>query len=335
VCRWADEQGQELHIFVMTAEQFRAGRTAEQVDSENCGSAQHTLLLDEFYRTAIHLAGGYPLWWLIPADQEGDYARWARQLCDCRFVREDAFVDFGPVPRLPPGEFLGAGVWQLYKGIDDPWKAILKLMLIESYARSEHAEPLALAYKRRVHGGGVQADDVDPYILLYRHLEAYLAQETERLELVRRCLYLKTGLRLSRVERQQQRDDWRVRLLEQIVTAWGWTLTQLRRLDRRAQWRLGEVQRERRVIVNELTRGYRELSLLAREHKVRPNIREDDLVLLGRKLYAAFQRKAGKIELINNGIAPSLSEDSLAFHHASARPQAEPAEDWRVYRDLA
>lgn len=34
---------------------------------------------------------------------------------------------------------------------------------------------------------------------------------------------------------------------------------------------------------------------------------------LGRRLYAAFERKAGKVEYLNPGIAPDLSEDTLTL----------------------
>ena len=56
----------------------------------------------------------------------------------------------------------------------------------------------------------------------------------------------------------------------------------------------------------------------ARDQKLESAIGARDLHLLGRKLYAAFQRKAGKLELVNPGISPDISEDSLAFVHASA-----------------
>lgn len=331
--RWAADFGVELHIFVLSADGFRGGRLDQRVDDENCGSAQHYLLLDEFYRTAIHLGGKFPLWWLIPAEREQDYAELVRQLVECRFIKAEEYLDFGPIPSIPPAEFVGAGIWQLYKGIDAPWKAILKLLLIENYA-GEHQRPLALAFKEAVFGGQLDADEVDPYVMLYRFLEGWLlsAGAEERLELLRRSFYLKASLPLSRLE--NPRNDWRANLLLNLVHDWGWDDTQIRRLDRRPYWRVGEVQRERRTIVNALTHSYRFLSRLAREQGVRASIRPEDMTLLGRKLYAAFQRKAGKIEVINPGIAPSLAEENLAFHHRTASPEGGSGDGWLLYRDL-
>lgn len=330
ICDWASTLGLELHIFLLSGQQLRTGRLEEQVDTDNCGSAQHFLLLDEFYRTAIHLAGRYPLWWLIPADVEENYEALVRHLCERRFIKAEDYLDLGSVPRIPLGEFLGAGVWQLYKGIDAPWKAILKLLLIESYAGDEGLRPLCLELKRAVYAGQSKPEQLDPYLMLYRHLEAYLKNSGEsRLGLVRQAFYLKTGINLSRADSSVPK--WRRRQVEALVADWGWSTEQLKWLDNRHQWRVEDVQRERRGIVGELTRSYRFLSQLARTQHRTAVIQPQDMALLGRKLYAAFQRKAGKVEMINPNIAPDLGEENLAFYHAGAGE----SEGWRLYRDLA
>jgi len=331
---WAATLGVELHVFVLSAEDWRAGRQRAEVAGENCGSAQHYLLLDEFYRTSIHLGGRYPLWWLIPADKEARYDDCARQLIDCRFIKADEYIDFGPAPSIPQTEFLGAGVWQLYKGIDAPWKAILKLLLIECYARTGEEPLLSSVFKRSVYGGEIRADRLDPYVLLYERLEHWLrAQDApERLELVRRSLYLKAGLPLTRTEATG--DSWRAGLLQELIATWGWGAAELRELDNRQQWRAEDVVTLRRLIVSELTHSYRLLSRLAREHGGQANISAHDMNLLGRKLYAAFQRKAGKVELINPGLAPSLAEENLSFHHRSEQGGGADSNGWLLYRDL-
>ena len=329
---WAATLGVELHVFVFSADDWRAGRHRAEVTGENCGSAQHFLLLDEFYRTGIHLGGCYPVWWLIPVDDEARYESCVRQLMENRFIRRDEYIDFGPVTHIPEEEFLGAGVWQLYKGIDAPWKSILKLLLIECYAQAGPRPLLSAVFKRAVHGGEACADNLDPYVLLYRRLEDWLKETDarERLELVRRSLYLKAGLPLSRIAEGQ--DSWRTRLLQALVSRWGWSEKALAELDNRQSWRAEDVVRLRRTIVGELTHSYRMLSEMARTQGTRCLISAGDINLLGRKLYAAFQRKAGKIELINPGLAPTLAEENLAFHHVSE--QGMEASGWLLFRDL-
>jgi adenylate cyclase class 1 len=332
VSAWAASLGVELHVFVFCAGEWRERRQRAEVVGENCGSAQHYLLLDEFYRTSIHLAGCYPIWWLIPAHCEHRYHECMRQLLDFRFVRSDEYIDFGPVAAIPDEEFLGAGVWQLYKGIDAPWKSVLKLLLIECYAQTAGQQLLSGRFKQAIFEGETGADALDPYVLLYNRLEDWLSgpDAMARLDLVRRSLYLKAGLPLTRAEATP--NHWRNHLLTKLVTQWGWTDKTLASLDNRQNWRADDVMTLRRTIVAEFTHSYRLLSRMAREHGTQAAISASDINLLGRKLYAAFQRKAGKIELINPGLAPSLAEENLAFHHQSE--QGSDGDGWLLYRDL-
>ncbi|KPQ28687.1 MAG: adenylate cyclase, class 1 [Marinobacter excellens HL-55] len=330
--QWAATLGVELHVFVFSAADWRAGRQRAEVTGENCGSAQHFLLLDEFYRTSIHLAGQYPLWWLVPADAETDYEQCRRRLVECRFIKASDYIDFGPVPSIPPEEFPGAGIWQLYKGIDAPWKAILKLLLIECYATDSSQPLLSASFKQSIYQGQTCPDALDPYVMLYQRLEQWLLSSgtPERLDLVRRSLYLKAGLPLTRAGNAG--DQWRIELLRSLVQHWGWSDARVQSLDDRQRWRAEEVTGLRRVVVEELTHSYRLLSRLAREQEARATITASDINLLGRKLYAAFQRKAGKIELVNPGLVPSLAEENLSFHHQSE--QGGTGDGWLLYRDL-
>ncbi|WP_375176650.1 class I adenylate cyclase [Marinobacter mobilis] len=332
VSAWAASLAVELNVFVFSADDWRQGRQQAEVTGENCGSAQHYLLLDEFYRTGIHLGGCYPMWWLVPVADEHRYNHCVRQLVDCRFIRASEYIDFGAVPRIPREEFLGAGVWQLYKGIDSPWKSILKLLLIECYAIHPDQEPLALTFKAAVYRGETDPDTLDPYIQLYRRLEQWFVQadSADRLELVRRSLYLKAGFPLSRSGASG--DQWRARLLRELVVGWGWDEATLGFLDNRQAWRVEDVMGLRRSVVSELTHSYRLLSRLARSQGNDSAISHRDLNLLGRKLYAVFQRKAGKLELINPNLAPSLAEENLSFYHQSE--QGGSGEGWLLYRDL-
>lgn len=331
LAEWALTFGIELHVFVFSAADWRNGRPRAEVQGENCGSAQHYLLLDEFYRTGIHLGGCYPVWWLVPSEQEAHYRECVTRLTDNRFIRGDEYIDFGAVPAIPAKEFLGAGVWQLYKGIDAPWKAILKLLLIECYAQTQEQPVLSRVFKEAVFHGVTEADVLDPYVMLYQRLEQWLTEAGagKRLDLVRRSLYLKAGLPLTRAA-EQGTALWRARLLRTLVTDWGWQQEQIDALDNRHLWRAEEVSVLRRVVVSELTHSYRLLSKMARAHGEQAAINANDISLLGRKLYATFQRKAGKVEQVNPGLAPTLAEENLAFYQ---QPE-QAGNGWLLYRDL-
>jgi adenylate cyclase, class 1 len=351
ISQWAAQQIRlEVHFFLMHSSEFSSQRT-QHLSSEASGSAQHYLLLDEFYRTALWLAGKIPLWWFVPASQEQDYANYREKLLGKRFLKEEDLIDFGSLPEIPTNEFVGAGVWQLYKAIESPYKSVLKLLLLEVYASAhlnnaepmyvtgdehlgtvqanDNTEPLALSFKRAIYEGISDADILDPYVMVYRRIEFYLQQhnQQQRLELARHCFYFKANSALSRSSRQANK-SWQRQLLESLVKEWQWSTHQLHMLDNRAYWKAPHVISERALLVNELNHSYRLLNELSRQHLQDRAISSDELSILGRKLHAAFERKAGKIEWINPGISRDLSEDALCL----IRDTKDTGDSWQVIR---
>jgi adenylate cyclase class 1 len=311
---WAAELGLEAHFFVMDWDGFKRGERGG-VSTEDCGSTQHYLLLDEFYRTGLLIAGRPPIWWLVPPGADEQHEHYADTLRGKRYIRPDETLDFGGVAQIPAGEFIGAGVWQLYKGIESPYKSVLKLLLTEVYA-SEYPQSQSLSqrFKKAIYSGSLDIDELDPYVMIYRRLEHYLLErsEYERLELVRRCFYLKVGKKLSKPPQHQQA-SWQRILLQKLVSEWGWTQQQLVQLDRSAQWKAPQVTEERKQLVRELTNSYRFLADFGRRSRSEAAINSHDMTILGRKLYATFERKAGKIDRINPGIASDLTEENLSL----------------------
>ena len=312
--RWADSNSLEVHFFLMDPISFRTGVRSD-LSGEDCGSAQHYLLLDEFYRTSIMVAGRFPLWWMVPAYEEKNYPDLADTLVRKRFLAKDDCVDFGGIADFPAGEFIGAGMWQLYKGIDSPYKSVIKIVLTEVYA-SEYpkVECLSIIYKKAVYGGRLNLDELDPYVMLYRKIEHYLQsrQELRRLELIRHCFYFKVNENISRSVKPNE-SNWRRDLMRRLTLEWGWDEPYIKQLDNRKRWKINRVRAERQELVQELNHSYRFLSAFARNNTIEASIKQEDMNLLGRKLYAAFERKGGKIELVNPGITSSLVEEHLSF----------------------
>jgi len=328
---WAASQGAEAHFFLIDPTRFVRGERDTQLSSEDCGTTQHYLLLDEFYRTAIWLAGRTPIWWLVPVYEEASYDRYTHTLMSKRFIRADETLDLGHLAHIPPGEFIGAGLWQLFKGIESPYKSVLKLLLIEVYA-SEHPKVhcLSLRFKQAVFANRLDLDELDPYVVVYRRIEEYLTArgEPERLELVRRALYLKVNRKLTGSNSRTQ--SWQRSLLKRLAHEWQWDHRQLALLDSRSQWKVRQVGSERRALVKELNYSYRFLTQFARTEQTVSLINKRDLNVLGRRLYAAFERKADKVEFINPGIAPDLAEDTLTLVHAPNKKELGQTQ-WGLY----
>ena len=250
---WAASQGCEAHLFLIDA----------QLRNDEGGEPRQRLLLDEFYRTAIWLAGRTPMWWWVPVDEEARYAEFAQGLLARRVVGGDETIDLGHLAHIVPDEYLSAGLWQLFKGIESPYKSLLKLLLIEVYA-SEHPRVscLSLSFKQAVYANQLDLDELDPYLVVYRRLEHYLIErgDLQRLELVRRSLYLKVGHKLSAVAAGVQ---WQYLLLQRLTREWGWDELHLAMLDSRSQWEVQQVSHECRALARELSVSYRFLSQLA------------------------------------------------------------------------
>lgn len=331
--KWAESIHIEAHFFLMEAEKFRQGQHS-LLSSESSGTAQHFLLLDEFYRTTVWLAGRLPLWWFVPVAHEKNYDEYTKNLLEKRFLRARDYIDFGGIPEIPANEYIGAGIWQLYKGIDSPYKSVLKLLLLEAYANDHFDEPLSLTLKQKIYEQLAQhkdldADALDAYVLVYQRLEEYLQAQNQltRLELVRRCFYFKSGKQLSRTSRNPTK-AWQRLLLEKIIKDWGWGHHHLTMMDNRAYWKSPHVLAERNLLANELSQGYRLLVDMNKNSASEAAISGNELLILGRKLHAAFERKAGKIDWINPNISQDLSEPALCF------VQTREAEIlvWQAYR---
>lgn len=312
---WSQGTGLEIHFFVFDAERFKRGETLSLSD-ESSGSSQHYLLLDEFYRSGLLLAGLRPLWWAVPPEEEHRYDEFVEDALHKRILSARSYVDFGGLARIPAGEFFGGTIWQIYKSIESPYKSVMKLLLMEAYA-SEYPKIGLLSHRHKLAllKDGVTLDDIDPYIAMYRKLEEYLASQADkgRLRLLRRAFYIKANEALTQPPDPRQ-PAWRRDNIAALTREWGWDRNKLRELDQRARWRIDTAIAERRELFVVLRKSYSVLSEFGRRYANDKRITEKDLTILGRKIHAAFDKKPHKIELVTRGICSSPQEAALSLH---------------------
>ena len=322
------EQGVDLNIFLIDVEAFRRGSGQTKLSEQSSGSTQHRLLLDEFYRSGVHLAGRMPLWWLVPPGRGADYAAYTRHLLAQRFVDPGRWLDFGALDNPSADEFFGAAHWQLYKGIDAPYKSLLKILLMEAYATEfPNLRWLSEDLKAAVYEGREdELDELDPYRMLLGRVERHLAAAGERgrRDLARRALYIKAELPLSTFRGV----GWKAELLRRLVAAWGWDAAALRRLDQRRSWRIEAVRQESELLMAELSRSHRLLTEFAQRHASGGGIDPLEVNLLGRKLYSALERRPGKIDWVNLSGDGNLAEPRLVL-------RAVRGVGWRLERERA
>ena len=75
ISEWAMQFNVEINFYLMDQQRFRNEHYADPLTIENSGSAQYMLLLDEFYRSAVRLAGKPLLWLHLWVENEKDYEK--------------------------------------------------------------------------------------------------------------------------------------------------------------------------------------------------------------------------------------------------------------------
>ncbi|WP_319762193.1 class I adenylate cyclase [Maridesulfovibrio sp.] len=188
------EFGLELHFFIMDIREIRNNQFGLS-DEESSGSAQSAILKEEFYRTALLLAGKPPLWWFTPPEAR-DQVYEAGKKRVALLKGKNFCVDLGNVPDIPVEEFFGASLWQIVKGIKSPFKAIMKFGLLELYTSDSKYSLLCEKLKENVRQGTYHIHRVDPYMLLYRELAVFFALQNNKkyVWLTAMALRLKCGL---------------------------------------------------------------------------------------------------------------------------------------------
>jgi len=307
---WLAEIGIELNYYLVNLDDF-SGNRSKKIEVDSCGNAQKFLLLDEFYRTAVWFAGRWPMWWLIPTEK--NYASYAKRLIEQKHLDSADWIDFGEVQSIPASEYFSASLWQLYKAIESPYKSLVKLLLIEIYAKLfPCAGILSDEFKNKIHQGYSDPQEVDPYFLILQFAEKALKDTPQRLEFSRRAFYLKVNVKIKATKKN--RPNWRYTSIKKLIHNWGWSQTRLDYLNNRQHWDIATVIHERKDLVRELTNSYHFLSNFARVQGVINKVAKNELLSLGRRLYAAFERRNGKIEVLNNGIAKDIIEDVITLN---------------------
>ncbi|GKX61080.1 adenylate cyclase [Leminorella grimontii] len=314
--QWAASLGVEVNFFLIDENRFRQNLSGK-LDAEDCGSTLHILLLDEFYRSAVRLAGKPLLWNMVPGDREMNYEEYVSALFANGSLKRDEWIDLGGLGALSAEEYFGASLWQLYKSIDSPYKAVLKTLLLEAYSwEYPQSQLLALEIKRRLHSGDLDSFSLDSYYMMLERVTTYLVAigDDARLDLARRCFYMKVCEQLS-VPAQSipEQGNWRREILHQLVREWGWSHEQIQVLDNRACWKIERVREANNELLDALMQSYRNLIRFARRNNLSVSASPQDIGVLTRKLYAAFEALPGKVTLVNPQISPDLSEKNLTF----------------------
>lgn len=329
--KWAASLKIEAHFFLVVAEQFMRGENTP-ISKESSGETQHYLLLEEFYRTSIYVVGRTPVWWLVPPDQERHYGQYVQHLLENRFVAEADVLDFGDLNQMPTAEFVSATLWHIFKSLTSPHKSLLKLLLMESYASEfPHPQWLCLALKQAVYRGEFSVESLDPYLLMYSKVDAYLRQGgfAQRLDLIRECFYMKIMAGSGPILENRVR-QMRENFMQQVAEQWQWPDDMLDGLASQRYWDIKRANSEHAVIRDQLQQCLRMIIKFTGLPVDQAQRENRDLRLIGRKLRAALDQRPGKIEILTTRGAVHTTPDLLVAKEAVAE-DAPPV--WRLYSD--
>ncbi len=321
--KWASQLAIDCTIYLVSTEQIIDHQAENKSETATLG-----LLLDEFYRTQIYLAGRYLLWWLVPQNYHSHYQEYAEKLVRSRFVAADEFIDFGPVPSIELKEFITHSLWYINKALTSPYKTALKLVLMESYL-SEYPKLSLLSddYKQYVYAMLDNPTVIDSYLLMHRKVEDYLQQQNdhERLEFIRRCMYQKIR---GRAQQLQSVSKLRQSIINELVNEWHWQPDKVAVLDQRQQWSIEQIGNEKHLYVKQLIVSFKTMVDFIRKDPVAFAEHQAALSILHRKISASLEQTTGKVERININFVPNLSARHLSI---TRQTKAKNLDLWSFY----
>ena len=98
--------------------------------------------------------------------------------------------------------------------------------------------------------------------------------------------------------------------MKMMAQEWGWSKERIEELDHRPNWKIKRVKESHNNLVNFLMMSYRNLVDFARKHKINSSVIPQDITVLSRKLYTAFEELPGKITLLNSQISYKIGRAS-------------------------
>ena len=320
VSRWASrEHGTEANFYTVNLADLARGRLTRLDDAETEGEVAPLLLLEELYRTLLHVAGRPPFWQGVPTSlSAGHYQELSRQMTD---QPEAEFVDLG-FPSLPgPQEILAAALWLARKSEADPFKGILKIVALLEYVESDFTrELLCNQVKEAVFKAAPEALPVDPYILTINRVVEYgaLRLTPEQLHLLRVSAVLKVlGSGASKLVFELPANSPKRDILLSWAQSWGWHEERLAHLLDYNTW----PERERLHLGMELLRMLSSVYIRIAQHLIKHypgqiNPQDEELAPLAARLLARMGGLDSTIPTLPSvGLQSSFSRSFILKHN--------------------
>ncbi|MDY0131343.1 MAG: class I adenylate cyclase [Desulforegulaceae bacterium] len=287
---WYDENCRiPIYFFISDIDNIKKGYFGK-VDNVSSGSAQKNILIEEFYRTTIVIAGKIPFWWLCvdsgeSLDYESTFASVEKSLGG-----GSEYADFGALPPVNPEEYLGASLWQLQKAFASPLKSVIKMALLKRQIDDPGRRLAADLFRQKVLLSKSE-DFVEPMTftmeLLIHSFDTGV--KPERLSFLKECFFLRCNINVS------EKNPLKKKLVSSFLKSSKIPKTVVRDLQNFKNWDMSSQIKLGKRLVQELFSFYK---TIASQGKASLHINLRDLTVLGRKITSIYQKKNGKVNLI-------------------------------------
>lgn len=313
---------QDVTFFIMDIAKLRRNEFST-VSGESSGSAQRTLLKDEFYRTFIMIAGKIPLWAVLPPDIPEHIPAEA-----ILSLSNEDYIDTGDLTGIDSRECLGAVLWQVYKARKDPVKSLIKSSLAAFYAFNASDSGSLISARVKAAFSKTKLDDYlcDPYVTVFDAIISFYTDMDDRqgLTLIRQCIILRL-LSYPIIEIPDTASP-KGRLLARFVESWDQGRADLERLSSARSWSENDRIAFEDTLFDKLSFLFELIFRSTEDDGAVITMNAEDLTILKNRTAAFVQKKPGKIPRCSTFLRVKARDLSLWVG-----PTRDQKGSWSVY----
>lgn len=234
VSTWALEtHNTEIHFYLTDIKELSENRIGP-LGGEAISEIAPLLLKEEMYRTLLLVCGRTPLWWTMPDGTDEDVYH---KIVNGLNLESLDFIDLGFPLQPGPHELMAGSLWLSQKSESDPFKAVIKMMvLMEQVESGLQTSLLCDMLKKTVLTAHSDDLPIDPYVLTIRRVLSFSQKRLKPLEhdLVRLSAFLKV-LGPSATQRLEDDNPKNV-LLKELINGSGWRKSRIENLYNYSSW---------------------------------------------------------------------------------------------------
>ncbi|MBU0991287.1 MAG: class I adenylate cyclase [Proteobacteria bacterium] len=320
----------EVNFFILDVNEIKENRY-KAVDEESSGTAQRTILKEEFYRTFILMAGLIPYWAVTPAGIDDSSYNNIISLSltnDSDGVIRESYIDLGNLTAIRKSECPGAILWQLYKSNFDPAKSLIKASLIAyfNFLPGDELLPCDLIKKKfaeSIFGGSLY----DPYAIIFDKVTSFLDgyDYDEFSEVIRECVFLRLIEYLSSSDKDIK--NTKQKLINNYTGKWFWDEDKIGRFQSYDEWTEIEKTAYDEYVVSKISILYEKVLKNLGTSRKKTDMRPSDFKNLRNRIAKYFRKAKGKVPRCSSYLKAKSQNLSLIV---SPEISAEGKPEWAI-----